>query len=50
MVTGISSGKSEGIQPGAYGAAVMISGCWFSGYRWPSRKFMVMGLQMNIEY
>ena len=42
MVTGMSSGKSEGIHSGPYGAAVMTSLSWFSGNRDPSRKFMVV--------
>src|SRR5437588_6222650 len=37
----MSSGKSEGIHSGPYGAAVMTSLSWFSGKSEPSRKFMV---------
>src|SRR6267142_5273897 len=40
IVTGMSSGKSEGSHSGPYGAAVITSFCWFSGQRDPSVKFI----------
>src|SRR4029079_890436 len=47
MVTGMSSGKSEGTHSGPYGAAVMTSFSWFSGKRDPSRKFIQVSLRVE---
>src|SRR6478735_3856068 len=41
----MSSGKSDGIHSGPYGAAVMTSLSWFSGNSDPSRKFMAGSLK-----
>src|SRR6185436_7931800 len=45
----MSSGKSEGIHSGPYGAAVMTSLSWFSGNRDPSRKFKALPLEVGVE-
>src|SRR5688572_5196235 len=47
IVTGMSSGKSDGSHSGPYGAAVITSLGWFSGNNDPSRKFMGISVVMR---